>query len=138
MRLQRQNIKLTTSNEEPFQKIMQGTLIEKFLNQPFNKSWTTSIRIETKGVELWLEIQLEQDFSNSLFQIFDQASLVTSEVIGSLSKQAAQPQSSEAIIVLSVENFIFKEGNENLTSLCTKDGLIRLKPKIVQLGPNLS
>ena len=66
-RLQRQNIKLTTSNEEPFQKIMQGTLIEKFLNQPFNKSWTTSICIETKGntIRARLLKQLVPDFRPS-------------------------------------------------------------------------
>ena len=129
-RLQRQNIKLTMVNKVPLQNIMQGTLAGRFMNQKFNSYWATPIRIETKNKELWLEIMLDQDLTNELLDIFEDPTLVISEVIATLSKQPSEPQSSEEILSLSIKNFNFKERNETLTLLCSKDGFIRIEPKI--------
>ena len=129
-RLQRQHIRLVTENKAPFQTIIQGNIVYKFLNQKFNKTWATPISLNTKGKQLWLNIKLDQAFINDLFEIFDNANITTSEVIGTLSKEASQPQSSEEILTLSVENFTFQEGGEKLTLLCKNDGFIRLEPKI--------
>ena len=117
-------------NKVPLQNIMRGTLAGRFMNQKFNSYWATPIKIETKNKELWLEIMLDQNLTNELLDIFENPSLVISEVIATLSKQPSEPQSSEEIISLSIENFNFKEGNETLSLLCSKDGFIRINNKI--------
>ena len=117
-------------NKVPLQNILRGTLAGRFLNQKFNSYWATPIKIETKNKELWLEIMLDQNLTNELLDIFENPSLVISEVIATLSKQPSEPQSSEEIISLSIENFNFKEGNETLSLLCSKDGFIRINNKI--------
>ena len=129
-RLQRQNIKLTMVNKVPLQNIMQGTLAGRFMNIKFNSYWATPIKIKTKDKELWLEIMLDQDLTNELLDIFEDPTLVISEVIATLSKQPSEPQSSEEILSLSIENFNFKERNETLTLLCSRDRFIRIEPKI--------
>ena len=129
-RLERKNIKLSIINKVPLQKIIRGTLAGRFMNQKFNSYWQTPIKLETKNKELWLEIMLDQDLTNELLDIFENPSLVTSEVIATLSKQPSEPQSSEEIISLSIENLNFKEGDETLSLLCSKDGFIRINNKI--------
>ena len=129
-RLQRQNIKLTMVNKIPLQNIMRGTLAGRLLNQKFNSYWATPIKLETKNKELWLEIMLDQSLTNDLLDIFENPSLIISEVVATLSKPPSETQSSEEIINLSVENFSFKEGNDTLSLLCSKDGFIRINNKI--------
>ena len=129
-RLQRQNIKLTMMSKVPLQNIMQGTLTGRFINQKFNSYWATPIRLVTKNKELWLELTLDQDLTNELLDIFENPTLVFSEAIAILSKEPNEPQSSEDILNLSIENFNFKERHETLTLLCSKEGKIRIEGKI--------
>ena len=89
-RLQRQNIKLTMMGKVPLQNVMQGTLTGRFINQKFNSYWATPIRLVTKNKELWLEIMLDQDLTNELLDIFENPTLVVSEVIAILSKEPSE------------------------------------------------
>ena len=117
-------------NQIPLQNIMRGTLTGRLLNQKFNSYWATPIKLETKNKELWLEIILEQSLTNDLLDIFENPSLIVSEVVATLSKPPSETQRSEEIINLSIENFNFKEGNNTLSLLCSKDGFIRINNQI--------
>ena len=129
-RLERQNIKLTMVNQIPLQNILRGTLTGRLLYQKFNSYWATPIKLETKHKELWLEIILEQSLTNDLLDIFENPSLIISEVVATLSKPPNEVHRAEEIINLSIENFNFKEGHNNLSLLCNKDGYIRINNQI--------
>ena len=129
-RLERQNIKLTMVNQIPLQNILRGTLTGRLLNQKFNSYWATPIKLETKHKELWLEVILEQSLTNDLLDIFENPSLISSEVVATLSKPPNEVHRAEEIINLSIENFNFKEGHNNLSLLCNKDGYIRINNQI--------
>ena len=129
-RLERQNIKLTMVNQIPLQNILRGTLTGRLLNQKFNSYWATPIKLETKHKELWLEVILEQSLRNDLLDIFENPAMISSEVVATLSKPPNEVHRAEEIINLSIENFNFKEGHNNLSLLCNKDGYIRINNQI--------